>query len=259
MKRSLVAVVLFAAACSKNTESKPSESALPPVASGGGGAPTAGSPADPGAANPHGGAANPHGGAADPHGGAPAADPHGGMTGAPSGGAAGGAQPMTADRIKAFTGFQIKVPEGWQEKATKGGMRAAEMTIPGDGGKDAELVIYYFGTGGAGGVDANLERWYGQFEQPDKSSSKDKAKREEKTVDGLKVTLVKVNGTYIAAMQPGAADKHNEPGWGMLAAIIETDAGPYYFKLIGPDKTLAASDKAFNLMIDSIKKVSAPQ
>lgn len=57
-------------------------------------------------------------------------------------------------------------------------------------------------------------------------------------------------------MTPGGADaNHNEPNWGMLAAII-TDAGPYYFKLVGPHETLATQEEAFAAMIDSIKKTA---
>jgi hypothetical protein len=40
----------------------------------------------------------------------------------------------------------------------------------------------------------------------------------------------------------------------MLAAIVEADDGAYYFKLVGPDASVAAEAKAFTAAIESIEK-----
>ena len=40
----------------------------------------------------------------------------------------------------------------------------------------------------------------------------------------------------------------------MLAAIVETEKlGNYFFKLYGPEKTIAANEASFQAMIDSLK------
>jgi hypothetical protein len=133
-------------------------------------------------------------------------------------------------------------------------MRVAQFAIPraaGDG-QDAELVLYYFG--GAGGtVEANIERWLGQMQQPDGRASSAVAKREARTVNGLKVTLVDVSGTYIAEMTPGSKERHHSPNFRMRAAVIETARGPYFVKLTGPAKTISAAGKTFDEFLHSLK------
>lgn len=175
--------------------------------------------------------ANPHGG--DPHGGAPM-------------GGGGGATPPIQDDGKSVVGpLALKIPTTWTARPTSSGMRAAEWEIPGAGGGDAaELVVYYFGQGGAGGVEENITRWFGQFEGD--AGKPPVQKRSNATVaGGLKATLVEVEGRYVAAMTPGATEKQDKPGTIMLGAIVETDRGPYYFKLLGPKATVNAIRKEF--------------
>jgi hypothetical protein len=39
----------------------------------------------------------------------------------------------------------------------------------------------------------------------------------------------------------------------LRAAVIETADGPYFIKLTGPAKTIAASDPQFNAFLSSLK------
>ena len=146
----------------------------------------------------------------------------------------------------------VKVPSTWEARPTSSGMRAAEWTIPGaDKGADAELVVYYFGQGGAGGVEEDITRWFGQFEG--EGGKAPVQKRAEKTVaGGLKATLVEIEGRYVASMTPGSTDKQDKPGTVMLGAIVETDRGPYYFKLLGPKATVDAIRREFAETIGEI-------
>ena len=206
---------------------------------------------DPGA-DPHAGVAGGDAGAgANPHGnlgsGAP---PHGG--GMAAAGTPGKAPEKTADGRVILGPVTAAVPKSWKEKTPSSGMRAAEWAIPGKSG-DAELAVFFFGSGGAGGAQANLDRWLGQFEQADGSPSADKAKIDKKEVAGMPVTLVEVTGRYVAAVTPGASEKHDKPDQMMLGAIVETSAGPYYFKLVGPKDTVQAARKDFRGFIDSQK------
>ncbi|HEX8028300.1 MAG TPA: hypothetical protein VF491_07565, partial [Vicinamibacterales bacterium] len=117
---------------------------------------------------------------------------------------------------------------------------------------DAELVLYYFG-GSGGTIDANIERWVGQMQQPDGKPSSAVMRRESRTINGLKATLVDVSGTYVAEVTPGAAQRHNSPGFRLRAVVIETANGPYFIKLTGPAGTVAASEKAFEAFLASVK------
>src|SRR5262245_2095451 len=122
-----------------------------------------------------GGEAEDGGAAADPRGG----NPHAGMGGAgdmgasPHGGGGGRTPEKTADGRVVLGPVTAAVPKSWKDKPTTSGMRVAQWAIPGKAG-DAELVVYYFGEGGAGSAQQNLDRWIQQFEQPDGSASAEK-------------------------------------------------------------------------------------
>ena len=151
--------------------------------------------------------------------------------------------------------LKYKVPEGWVSENPTSAMRIAQYKLPKVEGdpEDASLVLYYFGAQQGGAVQANIDRWIGQMQQPDGSSSKDKAKTENLTVNGLKVTTVDVTGTFTAEMMPGAGDHRNNTDYRLRAAVIETPKGNYFPKLVGPSKTIARWDQAFNEYVKSFE------
>ena len=52
---------------------------------------------------------------------------------------------------------------------------------------------------------------------------------------------------------PGAAERHTSAHYRLRAAVIETANGPYFIKLTGPAKTIAAHDKAFEQFLSTVK------
>lgn len=141
-------------------------------------------------------------------------------------------------------------PAAWRTRPAASSMRIAEFVVPhaeGDA-EDAEVIVYYFG-GGGGSVDANIDRWVGQMQQPDGSTSKAKATQDSETVNGLKISLVDVSGTFVAEVRPGATEHYNKPGFRLRAAVVETPAGPYYIKMTGPAKTVAAANADFKAFL----------
>jgi hypothetical protein len=151
-------------------------------------------------------------------------------------------------------GLTFTPPAGWKPVTTTSSMRVAQFTLPRASGDalDAELVVYYFG-GSGGTIDANIERWVGQMQQPDGRPSSAEMKRQSRTVNGMKVTLVDVPGTYVAEVMPGSPQRHNSPNFHLRAAVIETSNGPYFIKLTGPAKTVAAAEKQFEAFLLSAK------
>lgn len=135
-------------------------------------------------------------------------------------------------------------------------MRAASYVIPPAAGdsEPGECVVYYFGAGQGGGVEANVQRWIGQFEAPGGGPADKLAKRSEKTVGGLKATLLDLSGTYLFKPFPMAPQAERKPGYRMLAAIVPGADAPVFFKLTAPAKTAAAAEAAFLAMLESIKK-----
>jgi hypothetical protein len=150
--------------------------------------------------------------------------------------------------------LKFTAPQGWQARSASSTMRVAEFVLPERDAKagSAELVVYYF-AGSGGGVDANIQRWIGQMQQPDGRATGELATREKQTINGLNVSLLDVSGTYVAEVRPGATEKHNSPGFRMRTAVVETPRGPYYLKLVGPAKTVAAWDASFKEFLASLK------
>lgn len=151
-------------------------------------------------------------------------------------------------------GLAFTAPPAWTSRPPASTMRVAEFVVPKTAGdaEDADAIVYFLG-GSGGTVDANIDRWVGQMQQPDGSASKDKARRETLTINGLKVTTVDVAGTYVAEVRPGATERHNKPGFRLRAAVIETPRGPYYIKMTGPAKTMAAADAGFRGFVASVR------
>ena len=151
-------------------------------------------------------------------------------------------------------GIVLTIPDAWVIGTPTSQMRAAQYVLPAqDGGSDANLVVFYFGSGSAGSVSANLARWYGQITQPDGRPSSEVATVDEQMVSGMKVTMVDVSGTYSASMGPmmqgGAAQANSR----MLAAIVESPRGAYYFKLTGPENTVAHWKSLFDAVIGGVR------
>ena len=149
-------------------------------------------------------------------------------------------------------GLTFTAPANWKPRAPASTMRVAEFVVPRAAGdtEDADVIIYFFG-GTGGSVDANVQRWVGQFEHP-KNSPAD-GNRKTFGVGNLKVTTVDVSGTYIAEVRPGSTERHNKPNYRMRAAVVETPKGPYFVKFTGPAATVAAGMPAFEQFLESLR------
>ena len=141
--------------------------------------------------------------------------------------------------------LHFKTPDRWVTEKSSSAMRVAQYKLPkaeGDS-EDASLVLYYFGATQGGTAQANIDRWISQMQQSDGGSSKDKARTDTMTVNGLKVTSVDVSGTYTAEMAPGSGTFHNDANYRLRAAVVETPKGNYFVKLVGPAKTVGRWEK----------------
>jgi hypothetical protein len=151
--------------------------------------------------------------------------------------------------------LRFKAPPEWVVEKPSSTMRLAQYKLPKaeSDSEDASLVLYFFGTNQGGSVQANVERWISQMEQPDGGSSEAKAKQETLTVNQLKIATIDLTGTYIAETAPGSNVRHNNPDFRLRAAVIETPKGAHYVKLIGPAKTVSRWEKAFNAYLQSFE------
>jgi hypothetical protein len=147
----------------------------------------------------------------------------------------------------------LKAPGTWTKKTPKINFIEAEFEAPAAKGDENGGRVTIMGAGGD--IKTNIERWYGQFLQPDGSDTKDKAKLEKKTIGGNPVHVVDISGTYKDTPGgPFAGGKTvNRENYRMLAAIIETKAaGNYFVKFYGPKATIAENEKAFGELLQSL-------
>jgi len=153
--------------------------------------------------------------------------------------------------------LKFKIPDGWTSETPSSGMRVAQYQLPATEGdtEAASLVVFYFGAGQGGSVEANLDRWMGQIQQPNGGSSKDKAKTESLTVNGMNVTLLDVTGAY-AGGDMGRAPAQARGNYRMRAGVIESPKGAYFVKLVGPEKTVGKWDDSFMAFIKSAEFTS---
>src|SRR3989442_5726999 len=94
---------------------------------------------------------------------------------------AGAIQPAIAfndaqDKSCGACELRFKMPEGWVSESPSSKMRVAQYKLPkatGDA-EDASLVVYYFGPAQGGSVEANIDRWISQMEQPGSGPAKEK-------------------------------------------------------------------------------------
>lgn len=142
--------------------------------------------------------------------------------------------------------LEWQAPQGWIAEPPSSGMRKAQYRLPHVEGdpEDATVVVFYF-QGQGGGVEANIDRWYSQFIQPDGKPSKDVAKVSTQSVNGLKQTIVDLSGTYLFQMTPMSSPQTEKPNFRMLAAIVESSEGPYFVKMVGPEKTVQHWESSF--------------
>ena len=144
-------------------------------------------------------------------------------------------------------------PAAWTPRPAASSMRVAEFVVaraPGDP-EDAEVIVYFFG-GSGGSVDANIERWVGQFKS-DTGAALAPPARASSSVGTLTVTQIDVSGTYVAEVKPGSAERHNKPHFRMRAAVVETPKGPYFIKFTGPAKTVAQASSTFDALVKSLR------
>jgi hypothetical protein len=159
-------------------------------------------------------------------------------------GAAGAAEPGAAPDLTAPDeppAITWTVPAAWKTAPNPSAMRVATYKVAHAGAdtEDADVSVVRAG----GTADANIARWREQFEGAVKET------RTVKTVHGLKVTLVEINGTYLGGAGASATSR---PGWSLVAAIVETPQLPYFFKLTGPAATARGARPSFDALVESI-------
>jgi len=153
-----------------------------------------------------------------------------------------------------FKDYRAPVPTAWQSQPPSSSMRVAQYRVPAaPGSGDGEAVVFYFGKGQGGTVEANIERWTSQFSNPD---GRPVIPRVQKlTANGLSVTIVELNGSYARGVGTGPQGEA-KPNQTLLVAVVETPEGNVTIQLYGSKETVAAQRKGFDAMVRGFKKTA---
>ena len=125
--------------------------------------------------------------------------------------------------------------------------------VPGDK-EGGQCAVYYFGPGQGGTIDANVTRWMGQMRHPSGGSVEDVTTRKDTIVDGISVTRLDIQGTFLYSPSPMSPQKTPKPDYRMLAAIVGAPGGPVFFKLTAPAKTAAQAKTHLDALVASVTK-----
>lgn len=145
----------------------------------------------------------------------------------------------------AAVGITYELPAGWNRVQPESSMRIDQATIPGAAGS-ADMAVFFFGVGSGGGTQANLDRWAAQVE------STAAPKQESFESNGMKITWMDVSGT-LKPSSMGMGPATDQPNSRMFAAVVEGEGGPWFFKITGPEQTLADQQDEFMTLLRSVK------
>ena len=145
-------------------------------------------------------------------------------------------------------------PKSWVKKKPRSRIVEHEFGVNAVKGDPADGRLTIMPSGGP--IKDNIDRWIGQFSQPDGTATK--AKVTKKKIAGQQVHIVDLQGTYKDAPRGPFGPKVDREGYRMLGTIVELsrDAKPmgnYYIKLYGPVKTMKQNEKAYMEFVQSLK------
>lgn len=156
--------------------------------------------------------------------------------------------PAAAGTVTLPQGLRYTVPPAWEVQQPSSSMRAAQYGLPAAEGESAaaECVVFFFGLTQGGGVEDNIQRWIGQMSP----AAGAEPVRDTFEINGCTVHTLDVEGDYSGGPAGGGA-----AGARMLAAIVETEGGKFFFKAIGPVQTIGAQAEAFQALCKSVSFV----
>ena len=159
-----------------------------------------------------------------------------------------------AEQAKAYSAGNVNFTAGggWEELPVSSPMRKYQFRIPkvAEDAEDGEMAVFFFGPGQGGSVESNIERWQSQF-LPSAGSTEVVSQISNKSVNGLKVTTLFMEGSFQAAMAMQGSSVKND--YALLGAIAEGPQGPVFFKLYGPRKTVQNARSTFDALVESFK------
>jgi len=146
-----------------------------------------------------------------------------------------------SDPILRISGIELTTPDSWERETPSSSMRVVQYALKSD--KNLKVTGFFFGQQDL--VKENIDRWKAEFTKLEKSD-------EQKLVND-KITLIILEGTYKLKPFPMAQEFTPTDNYMVLAAIVPSPEGPYYFKIYGPTETLKKEIDSFKKFLNSYK------
>ncbi len=133
-------------------------------------------------------------------------------------------------------------PDAWVREVPSSSMRVVQYALKAD--NTLKITGFFFGQQDL--VAENIERWKKEFNKLENST-------EAKLKDG-KIDFVILEGIYNLKPFPMATEFVPTPNYMVLAAIVPSSEGPYYFKIFGPKSILSKEIENFKQFLNSAKE-----
>lgn len=158
-------------------------------------------------------------------------------------------------------GLRARTPSSWSQRPQVRPPQVSAFVLPRARGDahDAELTIIHYGRGYSGSVGSSVvaatRRWQNRFEVPADQSIRELTRVQVGRVGDVTMTMVDVRGTYLHRPGPEDSDAAPErrPDHRLIGVVLETRRGPYFLRLIGPARTIARHEQAFERWVRSLE------
>jgi hypothetical protein len=150
-------------------------------------------------------------------------------------------------------GLKATTPADWTSEKPANRLRSHQFKIPKakDDKIDAELTIL---PDTKGTVEQNVTRWKESFAPPPGKKIDEVSRLEKFKVGAIEVVYFDVTGTFIYRDRPvNPTVSEARPDYRMIAVLFETKENLHTIRLVGPAKTIAAQQKAFDGWLKSFK------
>ena len=138
-------------------------------------------------------------------------------------------------------GFSFDRPSSWSWIVPSSSMRKAQLEVPGESQSKADVTFFHFGPGQGGGVKANVDRWFGQFQNA-------KTAQNEVAFGGVRVVFVQASGTFSSGMPGGPTTPLDN--YALRGAILQDEAkGDVFVKMTGPLDLVESAWPDFEAMV----------
>lgn len=169
-----------------------------------------------------------------------------------SGGESGSANVEIQGQPVALLEYVTASPAEWQSKPPASQMRLAEFVTPAAGDDaGAEVVVYYFGAGQGGTVEANIERWRNQF--ADDQGNHPEAIVTRDSASHFPTTYVQLRGSYTRSIGMSDSAALPRPDQVLMAAVVETPRGNLHVQMHGPAASVSAQEEVFRSFVRGIR------